>query len=371
MSGAPRADPPGLPLGTDSLKATKVGTGGHGSSRRTSLDVLHVNVAHELKIPIRHLPHDTMCRMARWTATDIPDQAGRVAVVTGANSGLGYITSRELARNGARVVLACRDEVRGREAVARLIAEVPAADIELRSLDMASLASIRAFADGVHASYPALDLLVNNAGVMAIPRRETADGFEMQFGTNHLGHFALTGLLLAMMINQSAARIVTVSSNAHKPGSLDFDDLMHEHNYRRWKVYSDSKLANLLFAYELQRRLAAIDSPLISVAAHPGTAATNLVKPGAEGNRLKQMVMTVGVRIVGQSEAQGALPQLYAATSPDVQGGEYFGPNGIAETRGYPKRVGSTSASEDAATAARLWSVSEDLTGVRYDALRV
>jgi NAD(P)-dependent dehydrogenase (short-subunit alcohol dehydrogenase family) len=311
-----------------------------------------------------------MCAMARWTAKDIPDQAGRVAVVTGANSGLGYITARELARRGARVALACRSEVRGREAVARLIAEVPDAAIELRPLDMADLASIRRFADSVQASYPALDLLINNAGVMAIPRRQTADGFEMQFGTNHLGHFALTGLLLPMLVNQPGARVVTVSSNAHKPGSIDFDDIMHERSYRRWKVYSDSKLANLLFAFELQRRLSAIDAPLISVAAHPGTAATNLVKPGAEGNPVKQLVMSVGVRIVGQSQAQGALPQLYAATSPDARGGEYYGPNGIAENRGYPKRIDSTSASKNTETATRLWSLSEDLTGVTYDALR-
>jgi NAD(P)-dependent dehydrogenase (short-subunit alcohol dehydrogenase family) len=308
--------------------------------------------------------------MARWTAADIADQGGRVAVVTGANSGLGYITARELARHGARVVLACRSEVRGHEALARLIAEVPAADAELRALDMASLASIRAFADAVQASYPALDLLINNAGVMAIPRQETADGFEMQFGTNHLGHFALTGLLLPLLINQPGSRVVTVSSNAHKPGKLDFDDLMHEHSYRRWKVYSDSKLANLLFAYELQRRLSEVNAALISVAAHPGTAATNLVKPGSEGNWLKQNVMTLGVRIIGQSEAQGALPQLYAATAPDVRGGEYYGPNGIAENRGYPKRVDSTSASKETAAATRLWKASEDLTGVRYDGLR-
>jgi NAD(P)-dependent dehydrogenase (short-subunit alcohol dehydrogenase family) len=308
--------------------------------------------------------------MARWTAADVPDQSGRVAIVTGANSGLGYVTSRELARHGARVVLACRDKVRGHEALARLIAAVPDADVEVRSLDLSSLDSIRTFADGVHASYPAIDLLINNAGVMAIPRRETADGFEMQFGTNHLGHFALTGLLLAQLVNRPEARVVTVSSNAHKPGSIDLEDLMHEHDYRRWKVYSDSKLANLFFAYELQRRLTAIDAPLISVAAHPGTAATNLVRPGAEGNPFKTAVMTIGVRIVGQSEEKGALPQLYAATSPDVRGGEYYGPNGIGENRGYPKRVDSISASKDPATAARLWAACEDLTGVRYDALR-
>jgi NAD(P)-dependent dehydrogenase (short-subunit alcohol dehydrogenase family) len=310
-----------------------------------------------------------MCAMTRWTADEIPDQTGRVAIVTGANGGLGYVTSRELARHGARVVVCSRDDVRGKEAVARLIADVPAADVELRSLDMADLASIRTFADGIQASYPAIDLLVNNAGVMAIPRKETADGFEMQFGTNHLGHFALTGLLLPLLVNQPGARVVTVSSNAHKPGKLDFDDIMHERSYRRWRVYSDSKLANLLFAFELQRRLAAVDAPSISVAAHPGTAATNLVKPGA-GNPIKRIVMTYGVRMIGQSEAQGALPQLYAATAPEVRGGEYFGPNGIAENRGYPKKVDSTAASKDTDTAAQLWTLSEELTGVTYDALR-
>jgi NAD(P)-dependent dehydrogenase (short-subunit alcohol dehydrogenase family) len=316
------------------------------------------------------LRHGTMCRMTRWTADDIGDLGGRVAIVTGANSGLGYVTSRELARNGARVVLACRDDVRGKEAVARLIADVPKADVELRSLDMADLASIRTFADNIQASYPAVDLLVNNAGVMAIPRRETKDGFEMQFGTNHLGHFALTGLLLPLMVTQPGARVVTVSSAAHKPGRIDFDDIMHERRYRRWRVYSASKLANLLFTYEFQRRLTAIDSPLMSVAAHPGTAATNLVRPGAEGNPLKRLVMVYGVRVFGQSEAQGALPQLYAATAPDVKGGEYFGPNGIGESRGYPKRVDSSSASKDTEAASRLWALSEDLTGVTYDALR-
>jgi NAD(P)-dependent dehydrogenase (short-subunit alcohol dehydrogenase family) len=308
--------------------------------------------------------------MARWTADDIPDQSGRVAIVTGANGGLGYVTSRELARHGARVVVCARDEVRGKEAIARLIADVPDADVELRSLNMADLSSIRTFADGIQASYPAIDLLVNNAGVMAISRKETADGFEMQFGTNHLGHFALTGLLLPLLVNQPGARVVTVSSNAHKPGRIDFDDIMHERHYRRWRVYSASKLANLLFTFELQRRLSAIDSPLMSVAAHPGTAATNLVRPGSQGNPIKQVVMTLGVWVVGQSEAQGALPQLYAATAPEVRGGEFYGPNGIAENRGYPKQVGSSAASKDTETARRLWQLSEELTGVSYDTLR-
>jgi NAD(P)-dependent dehydrogenase (short-subunit alcohol dehydrogenase family) len=311
-----------------------------------------------------------MIDMARWTAGDIADQSGRTAVVTGANSGLGYITALELARHGARVVMGCRDEGRGQAAMSRIRAEVPTADVDLQPLDMADLASVAAFAEGLRSEYPALDLLVNNAGVMAIPRRETADGFEMQFGTNHLGHFALTARLLPLLVDRPGARVVTVSSAAHKIGRIDFDDIMHEHGYNRWTAYGASKLANLLFAFELQRRLAAAGAPLISVAAHPGTAATNLVRPGAKGNPLKELFMTVGVRIVGQSEAQGALPQLYAACAPDVSGGEYFGPNGLGESRGYPKRVGSSSASKDPETAARLWALSEDLTGVTDDALR-
>jgi NAD(P)-dependent dehydrogenase (short-subunit alcohol dehydrogenase family) len=308
--------------------------------------------------------------MPRWIASDVPDQSDRTAVVTGANSGLGYITARELARRMARVILACRDKGRGEDAVRRLRREVPNADVELRSLDMADLGSIRSFSDDIHSSYPSLDLLINNAGVMAIPRRETADGFEMQLGTNHLGHFALTGLLLPLLVDVRGARVVTVSSNAHKPGKITFEDLQRERHYTRWSAYMQSKLANLLFAYELQRRLSAIDAPLISVAAHPGTSSTNLVKPGAGGNRVMEKLLTVGVRIIGQSDAQGALPQLYAATAPDVRGGEYYGPNGIAENRGYPKRVDSTTTSRDPELAARLWSVSQDLTGVGYDALR-
>jgi NAD(P)-dependent dehydrogenase (short-subunit alcohol dehydrogenase family) len=308
--------------------------------------------------------------MTHWTASDVPDQSGRTAVVTGANSGLGFITALELARHGARVVMTARDPARGADALRRLRADVPDADVELRALDLADLASVRGFATELGASYPTLDLLINNAGVMAIPRRETVDGFEMQFGTNHLGHFALTGLLLPTLVDVRGARIVTVSSNAHKTGRIRFDDLQRSQSYSRWPAYSQSKLANLLFAFELQRRLSAIDAPAISLAAHPGTASTNLVAPGAEGNRLKERVMRLGVRIIGQSEEQGALPQLYAATAPDVHGGEYYGPSGIGESRGHPKLVTSTSMSRDPELAARLWSISQDLTGVRYDALR-
>lgn len=307
--------------------------------------------------------------MARWTAQDIPDQSGRVALVTGANSGLGYHTALELARRGARVVVASRSDVRGKEAVARIIAEVPDADLDLRGLDLADLANIRSFADGIVSSYPSLDLLINNAGVMAIPRQLTADGFEMQFGTNHLGHFALTGLLLPSLLATKDARIVTVSSTAHKPGRINFDDLMAEQRYRKWNVYSNTKLANLLFTYELQRKLAAAKASVIAVAAHPGTSATNLVTVSAQDNIIKRIVMPAGARLISQSAAKGALPQLYAATAPDVKGGEYFGPNGIAESFGYPKRVDSIAASKDLKTADRLWSVSEKLTGVTYHAL--
>jgi NAD(P)-dependent dehydrogenase (short-subunit alcohol dehydrogenase family) len=310
-----------------------------------------------------------MSGMARWHATDIPDQSGRTAIVTGGNSGLGYYTVLELARHGAKVVLASRNDVKAKEALARIIVEVPDADVDLRSLDLADLTSIRNFADGIQSSYPSIDLLVNNAGVMAVEQAKTADGFEMQIGTNHLGHFALTGLLLPLMLTVDGARVVTVSSNAHKPAKLNLDDLQHEKRYRKWLVYGETKLANLLFAYELQRRLTASGAPLISVAAHPGTAATNLVRVSAGDNPIKVAVMTTGARLISQSGARGTLPQLYAATAPQVQGGEYFGPNGIAEQFGYPKKVDSSAASKDVETAKLLWQRSQELTGVTYPGL--
>ena len=309
--------------------------------------------------------------MAKWSARDIPSQAGRVAVVTGANSGLGLVTARELARAGARVVMGCRDIGRGQAARAQLLEQVADAQVDVRRLDLASLASIHEFADQLQTEAPVVDLLVNNAGVMAIPRQVTEDGFEQQFGTNHLGHFALTGLLLPAMVGTAGTRVVTVSSSAHKPGRIDFDDLMGERSYRKWPAYYQSKLANLLFAYELQRRLAAAGLPTISVAAHPGYAATNLqqVGPRMQGSRLGSLVMSLGNTLLAQSDDMGALPQLYAATAADVRGGDYFGPDGIAESRGHPKRVDSTKASKDLDAARRLWEVSEQLTGVRYDAI--
>jgi NAD(P)-dependent dehydrogenase (short-subunit alcohol dehydrogenase family) len=309
--------------------------------------------------------------MSGWGVEDIPSQQGRIAVITGTNSGLGFVTARELARAGATVVMTSRDPARGADAEQRLRAEVPTADVHLESLDLASLASIRAFAGRISATYKGLDVLVNNAGVMAIPRAATADGFEMQLGTNHLGHFALTGLLLPRLVKRPGSRVVTISSAAHKVGAIRFDDLLAHKSYFSWRAYAQSKLANLLFAYELQRRLAASHLTTISVAAHPGYASTNLqaVGPQQSGNKVMGMLMNLGNLAFGQTADDGALPQLYAATAPDVEGGCFYGPSRLMESRGAPKRVDSTSRSKDPRLAARLWSVSEDLTNVRYDGL--
>jgi NAD(P)-dependent dehydrogenase (short-subunit alcohol dehydrogenase family) len=295
-----------------------------------------------------------------WGRDDIPDQAGRRAVVTGANSGIGFHTALELARKGARVVVAARSRERGEAAVARM-----EGDVELRLLDLADLASVREFA----ASFDEpLDLLVNNAGVMALPERRTADGFEMQFGTNHLGHFALTGLLLPRLLASEDPRVVTVSSFMHKTGKIDFDDLQGERDYQRWGQYSQSKLANLLFALELQRRADAAEADLLSVAAHPGYAATNLqyAGPEMEGSRLRKLVMRIGNTVMAQSDANGALPTLYAATQ-DIPGGAYAGPGGFREQRGAPTLVGMTKDAADPDTARRLWEASEELTGVKFE----
>jgi len=309
--------------------------------------------------------------MATWTAATIPDLSGRRAVVTGANSGLGFQTALELARHGATVTLACRDEERGARAVDQIRALAPEAAVEVAPLDLADLSSIERFADAYRAGRDGLDLLVNNAGVMAIPRRQTADGFEMQLGANHLGHFALTGRLFPLLAARPGARVVTVSSAAHRGGRIDFDDLQHERNYRPWSVYGQSKLANLLFAFELQRRADAAGVDLLSVAAHPGYAATGLqgVGPQMTGRRLQGLLLQVANRVVAQSAARGALPSLYAATAPDVTGGAFYGPDGIGELRGYPKRVKAARPAYDEQTARHLWQVSEDLTGVRYETL--
>ena len=291
--------------------------------------------------------------------------------MTGANSGLGFQTSLELARHGAAVVLACRDQTRGNQALERLRRQLPNAELALATLDLADLASIRRFAEGYAATHQTLDLLVNNAGVMAIPRRVTVDGFEMQFGTNHIGHFALTGRLFPVIAATPRSRVVTVSSGAHRGGRIDFSDLQGERKYGLWSAYCQSKLANLLFAFALQRKIDAAGLGVLSVAAHPGFAATNLAAAGPRmgGHRFLERLFRAGTRLVAQSDVKGALPILYAATADDVSGGAFYGPDGLAEQRGYPKRVSAAARANDEDTAQRLWQVSEELTGVRYDLL--
>lgn len=312
-----------------------------------------------------------MTEMTRWSAADIPHQRGRIAIVTGANSGLGSETALALARKGAHVVLACRDAAKAQSALRTIRGANPAASAEVMALDLASLASVRTFAEAFVARYERLDLLCNNAGVMAIPRRRTADGFEMQLGTNHLGHFALTGLLLPRLLDTPGARVVSVSSSAHRPGRIHWEDLQFERRYRKWRAYAQSKLANLLFAFELDRRLRKAGASAISVAAHPGYAATNLQAVGArmEGARFLEQILALGNRFVAQSAAMGALPTLHAATASEVQGGDYFGPASLGEMWGAPRKVGSTARAKNPADASRLWELSEALTGVRFAAL--
>jgi NAD(P)-dependent dehydrogenase (short-subunit alcohol dehydrogenase family) len=288
---------------------------------------------------------------SKWTAADLPDLSGRTVVVTGASSGLGTVTARELARAGAHVVLAVRDVAKG-EAVA---APFPG-EWEVRALDLASLASVRAFAEAWTGD---LDILINNAGIMAVPQGTTADGFELQFGTNHLGHFALTNLLLPHVTD----RVVTVSSGAHRIGKVHLDDLNWERRkYDRWRVYGQSKLANLLFTKELQRRLDEAGSPLRAITAHPGYASTHL--QSHTGSRVERVLMNdFANRVFAQSDEMGALPTLYAATQ-DIPGDAFVGPDGLLEQRGHPKLVGRSKAAQNAEDARRLWVLSEQLTGV-------
>jgi NAD(P)-dependent dehydrogenase (short-subunit alcohol dehydrogenase family) len=293
---------------------------------------------------------------------DIPDQDGRIAVITGANSGIGLEAARELARAGAHVVLACRDTGKGEAAAQAIRATVAGAELDVEALDLASLDSVRAFAERY--SHQRLDLLINNAGVMAAPYARTADGFELQLGTNHLGHFALTGLLLDRLLATPQARVVTVSSTAHKFGSVRFDDLQSERSYRRWAAYGQSKLANLLFALELDRRLRATGADMLSVAAHPGYAATNL-QFAATPSRIERIGSVVLNRVYAQGADRGALATLYAAVA-DIPGGSFVGPDGFQEMRGQPKIVVPTRAARDPENARRLWEVSEQLTGVHF-----
>ena len=306
----------------------------------------------------------------KWSAAQIPLQAGKTALVTGANSGIGYQAALELARHGAHVILGCRNEAKGRAALEKLRREAPGASAEVMQLDMASLASIRAFAAAFTGRGIALDLLINNAGVMALPKREvTEDGFERQFGTNHLGHFALTGLLLPALLAAPAPRVVTVASLAHRTGKMEFDNLQRERGYEGWDAYNASKLANILFAKELDRRARAAHSRLLSLAVHPGVSTTSIFENGPGTMSLKAIAVKVLAPVMMQNDEAGALPTLYAATSPDAHGGEYIGPDGFGELKGAPVVVQPRPQALDVAVGERLWTVSEDLTGVHYPAL--
>jgi NAD(P)-dependent dehydrogenase (short-subunit alcohol dehydrogenase family) len=299
----------------------------------------------------------------KWTTDDIADLTGRVAVVTGANTGLGLETARELAAKNATVVLAVRDLGKGESARADIAAGVPDADVSVQALDLASLGSIRSASVDLHERFDAIDLLVNNAGVMFTPKSTTADGFELQLGVNHLGHFALTGLLLDLMLDVEGSRIVTVSSNAHKfKSTFDLTDLAGTDEYNRTAAYGRSKVANLLFTYELQRRLAAADARTIALAAHPGGSNTEL------GRNVPAAMRAVGLvfRPFMQSAAMGALPTLRAATDPEATGGQYYGPDGFGEFRGSPVLVESNDRSHDTELQQGLWAASENLTGVTF-----
>ena len=302
-----------------------------------------------------------------WAAAAMTPQAGKTILVTGANSGVGFQAARELARHGAQVLLGVRDVAKGEAARNKIAAELPQAQVAIVPLDMASLASIRGFAGEFVSSGGKLDVLVNNAGVMALPKREqTADGFERQFGTNHLGHFALTGLLMPALLRAQAPRVVTVASLAHRNGKMEWDNLQSEKSYSPWGAYNLSKLANILFARELDHRAREAHSKLTSVAVHPGISRTNIAAPGTDFK--SRMARLIGPFLF-QSDEMGALPTLYAATAAEAQGGQYIGPDGRGEAGGYPKVVQPRPQALDEQAGRRLWSVSEQLTGVVYPPL--
>ena len=309
--------------------------------------------------------------MTNWTEALVPDQTGRTALITGANSGIGLEAARMLAKRGAHVVLACRTRAKADAARDSILADAPTADVSVIDLDLSSLASVAEAAAEFSARFGRLDLLVNNAGVMATPYQRTVDGFELQFATNHLGHVALTAHLLPMLLATGKSRVVNVSSLAHKMGKIDFDDLQSERRYRAWGAYGQSKLANLLFTFELQRRLEEVGADTIAVAAHPGISDTNLA--GSTGGIVGQLMALTHpmAKVFSQNAHAGALPTVRAATDPAVRGGEYYGPDGFMEQRGAPKRVEPNASARDAAIAKRLWEVSVGLTGVPFGALDV
>ena len=300
----------------------------------------------------------------KWTAANVGDQSGRTAIITGSNTGIGYEAAAVLAARGAHVVLAVRNTGKGEDAAGRIRTASPNAVVSVQELDLTSLDSIRAAADALRTAHPRIDLLINNAGVMHTPRSKTKDGFELQFGTNHLGHFALTGQLLDNLLTVQGSRVVTISSQAHRfRGAIDFDDLQAEQKYDRAGAYARSKIANLMFTYELARRLEARAAPTIAVAAHPGSSNTELTRNYPS---FLQGAVNAVWGLISQSAEMGALPTLRAATDPGVRNGEYYGPDGRGEQRGHPKRVESNAQSHDVNVQRRLWTVSEELTGVTY-----
>jgi NAD(P)-dependent dehydrogenase (short-subunit alcohol dehydrogenase family) len=302
-----------------------------------------------------------------WTAADMPNLTGKVIIVTGANSGIGYEAAKEFARKGAQTILACRSMEKAQAALDQIQTEIQDASAEIMMLDLANLKSVRKFADQVKAQYDRLDVLVNNAGIMWVPYGTTEDGFESTFGVNHLGHFALTGLLLNLVIKTPGARVVNVSSTGHRTGKMDFDNLMYTggKGYSRQGAYGRSKLANLLFTYELQRKFEAVNADAIATAAHPGGSNTNLSRH-VEDNWAYKALMPILERMI-QGADMGALPTLRAAVDATATGGEYYGPNGFMEQGGYPVIVQSSGASHNLADAQRLWEVSEQLTGIHYN----
>ncbi|MEJ2447628.1 MAG: oxidoreductase [Anaerolineales bacterium] len=300
-----------------------------------------------------------------WTVEDIPDLSGKVVIVTGANSGIGLEASRELARKGAEVVMACRNQGKAEAAIQQIQEDLPQAKLEYIHLDLADLASVKKFAADFKSRYDRLDVLLNNAGIMMVPYQKTADGFESQLGTNHLGHFALTGSLIDLILKTPGSRVVNISSNAHYAGEMDFDNLQYEDGgYNPSAAYSRSKLANLLFTYELQRRFESEGVAALALAAHPGIAATGLADHFL-GGRFSGLIQSI-MKVLFQSAKMGALPGLRAATDPEAEGGSYYGPGGKGERSGYPVVVSSNEASHNQQDAAKLWKVSEDLTGVKY-----
>lgn len=306
--------------------------------------------------------------MSNWAESDIGDQTGMTVLITGANSGIGYEAARALAQHGANVVLGCRTRSKADEAVEQIEGTNPTGTVDVLEIDLGDLDSIAEAATTFRADHDRLDVLVNNAGLMATPKQQTAQGFEMQFGVNHLGHFALTGRLCDLLIDSGASRVVSISSQGHRPGRMNFDDLHGERRYSPWPAYFQSKLANLLFTRELQRRLDDAGAETIAVAAHPGISKTNLgsESPGGIVHKVMELGRPLIEAVSAQSAAMGALPTLRAATDPDVDGGDYFGPDGFGEQRGHPKKVGMSSRAKNDADAARLWAISEELTGISY-----